>query len=154
MWKIADFLNARRPVKAAETVVSVSKVNSKEPKTKRSNFVLKAAALQAIFGAQNRQNRGFSRRAAGKNGGHRILKLPTNNRPLGRVVYQFSEKLLEESWKYSQKWEKSLISECPPPLTDGGNGGTGFKIPQQGSLDPNKQLCLRGRRSTSNIWPS
>ena len=63
------FLNARRPVKAAGTAVPVSKFHSRDPKIKRSNFVFKAAALQAIFGPQNRQNRGFSRRAAGKTAG-------------------------------------------------------------------------------------
>ena len=54
MWKIVDFLSARRPVQAAGTTFSVLKVHNKEPKTQRRNFVWKAAALQSIFRPQNR----------------------------------------------------------------------------------------------------
>ena len=62
----------------------------------KKQLCLEAAAPQAIFDPQNRQNRGFSRRAAGKNGGHRNLTLPPKTRPLGGVVCQFSEKSLED----------------------------------------------------------
>ena len=44
------FRNARRPVKAVETAVRISKFNSKDPKTQKSNFVFDAVALQDIFG--------------------------------------------------------------------------------------------------------
>ncbi len=56
--KIADFPNARRPVQAAGTVVPISKFHSKDLKAQISNFVLEAAALQAIFDPQNRKIRG------------------------------------------------------------------------------------------------
>ena len=54
-----------------------------------SNFAFMVATLEAIFDPQNRQNRGFSRRAAGKNGGNPNSKLLQKTRPQGGVMYQF-----------------------------------------------------------------